>query len=51
MKTNQNKAGYRTPVCLQMEIKSEGVLCGSGEDASFTNETFQIIEYEGGEWA
>lgn len=51
MKTNQNKAGYRTPVCLQMEINAEGVLCGSGEDASFTNETFQIIGYTDGEWA
>lgn len=52
MKNYQNKAGdYRTPVCLQMEVKAEGVLCGSGEDASFTNENFETITYSEGAWA
>lgn len=52
MKKYQNKAGdYLTPVCLQMEIKAEGILCASGNDASFTNETFEKIDYTPGEWA
>lgn len=52
MKNYQNKAGdYQTPVCLQMEVKAEGVLCGSGEDASFTNENFERITYNQGDWA
>lgn len=52
MKNYQNKAGdYQTPVCLQMKIKAEGVLCGSGEDASFINENFENITYTQGTWA
>ena len=30
---------------------AEGILCASGNDASFTNETFEKIDYTPGEWA
>ena len=43
--------GYESPVCTPVEVFSEGVFCGSGEDASFTNETFEKIDYTPGEWA
>ena len=41
---------YESPVCTFVEAFSEGVFCGSGEDASFTNEKFENITYNQGAW-